>query len=309
MDLIILFFALGIFAAAVKSDLEFPEPIAKFLSIYLLISLGLKGGHEVSHASSLVGFFPAFLLGIGTCLLIPIYMFFFTKKRLGPSNAAAISACYGSISAIAFIAVQNELINYQIQTSGYMIAIMALMEIPAIILSFYLLKQFHPEFMSGNLKQRYSILTAKSVFLLLGGFIIGLTISTKSWNHIKPLFFDLFNGFLALFILDIGIQAQKQIKSLLQNKLLAIIIALAFPLLNGTLTLFVAKFLNLQMGDQILLAILAGSASNIAAPAAIKNTLHGANPSLYVTLPLAMTLPLNLFFGVNYYIWLSRLIN
>lgn len=300
-DLIILFFILGAFASWIKSDLEIPDSIAKFLSIFLLLSLGLKGGHEVRFAESLTGLIPALSLGLASCFAIPLAMFFLIKKRLGIANAAAIAASYGSVSAVTFITAQGILDNKGIAFSGYMVAVMALMEIPAILMAVYLYQRLSKD--SESRRSIFiSIFSAKSVVLLLGGFVIGLLMNEKSWTSIAPVVQGAFKGVLAFFLLDLGFVAQKQLREAWKHKSVVLPIAVLFPLFFGVTTLIIGHFLGISKGDLILLATLVGSASYIAAPAAIKSSIPSANPSLYLALPLALTFPMNLVFGIPFYI-------
>ncbi len=308
-DLILLFFILGAFASWIRSDLEISESVSKFLSIFLLLSLGLKGGHEVRFAESLSGFFPSLTLGFASCMALPIAMFSILKTRLGIANAAALSASYGSVSAVTFITAQGILENESLTFSGYMVAIMALMEIPAILIAVYLYRRFS----KGSAVRRSifaSIFSAKSVVLLLGGFIIGLLMNEKSWNSISPVIQGSFKGVLAFFLLDLGIIAQKQLREAWKFKLVLLPVAVIFPLFFGTLSLFAGYFLGLEKGDIVLLSTLVGSASYIAAPAAMRSSIPLANPSLYLALPLALTFPMNLLIGIPFYIkvtkWLSE---
>ncbi|MES2769892.1 MAG: sodium-dependent bicarbonate transport family permease [Bdellovibrionota bacterium] len=304
-DLIIFFFILGAFASWIRSDLEIPEFISKFLSIFLLLSLGLKGGHEVRFAESLTGFIPSLTLGLISCLALPIIFFFAFKNRLGVANASALSASYGSVSAVTFITAQGILENDGINFSGYMVAIMALMEIPAILIGVYLYQRFSKNSPHGRTILA-SIFSAKSVVLLLGGFVIGLLMNEKSWAGISPVVQGSFKGVLAFFLLDLGIVAQKQLREAWKFKYLSLPIAIIFPLICGTLSLFVGHSIGISQGDLILLATLVGSASYIAAPAAMRSSIPSANPSLYLALPLAMTFPMNLIFGIPLYIEISK---
>lgn len=308
LDLIILFFVLGVFASWIKSDLEVPTGVSKFLSIFLLLSLGLKGGHEVRIAQNLEGFFPVLLIGFVSCLIIPTVLFFLFKKKMGISNAAAMAASYGSVSAVTFVTAQSLLENEGLASSGFMVAIMALMEIPAILLGVYFYSKFTQKSDENQLRVLKSIFSAKSVVLLLGGFIIGLAMNLNSWSGIAPVVQGCFKGVLAFFLLDLGCVAQKQLKEAWRFKYLALPVAMLFPLLFGSLSLLVSHWLGLPEGDQILTAVLVGSASYIAAPAAIRSSIPEANPSLYLALPLALTFPMNLAIGIPFYIALSKLL-
>lgn len=309
-DLIILFFVLGAFASWVKSDLEIPESVSKFLSIFLLLSLGLKGGHEVRIAENLAGFYPALSIGMISCLVLPVLLVFTFRNRLGLANACAVSAAYGSVSAVTFVAATGILENETIGFSGYMVAIMALMEIPAILLAVYFYQKFAGESRFLHQSLFKSIFSAKSVVLLLGGFAIGLAMNQSSWSSLSPVVQGCFKGVLAFFLLDLGLVAQKQLREAWSFKTIAIPIAVLGPLLFGGSALVLASWAKITQGDQILLAVLVGSASYIAAPAAVRSSIPKANPSLYLAMPLALTFPMNLVFGIPFYIefsnWLAQ---
>lgn len=306
-DLIILFFLLGAFASWIRSDLEVPEAASKFLSIFLLLSLGLKGGHEVRVAENLSGFFPTLSLGFISCFALPLILFFLVKTRVGIANAAALAASYGSVSAVTFITAQGILENEGLGFSGYMVAIMALMEIPAILVAVYLYQKFSKD-KDPNRSILVNVLSAKSVILLLGGFIIGLAMNDKSWEGISPVIQGAFKGVLAFFLLDLGVVAQKQLREIWKIKSSVLPIAIIFPLLFGSISLVTGHFLGISKGDLVLIAVLVGSASYIAAPAAVKSSIPSANPSLYLALPLALTFPMNLLFGIPIYIEFTKIL-
>ena len=308
-DHIILFFVLGLFASWIKSDLSIPDSVSKFLSIFLLLCLGLKGGHEVRFAASLEGLF--LVLGVGglSCFLIPTILFFTLRARLGYANASALAASFGSVSAVTFVAAQGILENEGIVFNGYMVAIMALMEIPAILVAIYYFQKYSSEENFTNRSLIKSIFSAKSVVLLLGGFAIGLAMNQKSWLGISPVVQDGFKGVLAFFLLDLGLVAQKQLREAWTYKSVAFPVALLLPLVFGSAALLVVTGLGASRGDSILLAVLVGSASYIAAPAAIRASVPQANPSLYMALPLGLTFPMNLIFGIPLYIKLESIIN
>lgn len=307
VDLIVLFFFLGALASWLRSDLELPESIGKFLSIFLLLSLGLKGGHEVRTSEDPSGFVLALTLGLLSCLVIPLYFFFWLKRKLGPANAAALAASYGSVSAVTLIAAQGFLDSKSIPHSGYMVAVMAIMEIPAIALALFFFARWNSESNQHTIGDSLlKMIRAKSVVLLLGGFFIGLVMNESSWSALAPVIQGSFKGVLAFFLLGLGITAQKQLRDAWQFRWLAILVACALPLLHGAITMFLARYLGLEEGDAVLLSVLAGSASYIAAPAAISANIPSANPSLYVALPLALTFSMNVIFGIPFYQSLYR---
>lgn len=305
IDLIPLFFFLGMVAAWMKSDLEIPESVSKFLSIYLLLSLGLKGGQEVAKAASPSALMVSALLGLLFCWLIAFTYFKLLRKPLGAANAAGLAASFGSVSAVTYIAAEALLSNLQISFSGHMVAVMAIMEVPAIILALF---YFRRSLTSGDARLpsfEGGLFSAKSVVLLLGGFLIGSLMPSASFAQIAPVFKDPFKGVLAFFLLDLGILAQRQLSSAWAYKFKALFIGVLGPISFGTLMSFIGTGVGLERGDVFLLSVLAGSASYIAAPAAVRASVPGANPSLYVALPLGLTFPFNLTLGLPYYYWLT----
>lgn len=307
-DPIILFFILGVLASWVKSDLQMPDQVSKALSIFLLLSLGLKGGHEVRVAEDLASFGPALFLGLLSCFILPFLLFWILRSKIGIANAAALAASYGSVSAVTFITAESVLAVAGIQSSGYMVAVMALMEIPAILIAIYL-HQKSTVSTKNNRQVWLNIFSMKSVVLLIGGFFIGLLMNDKAWSDLSPVVQGGFKGVLAFFLLDLGFLAQKQLSLVWARPWLSTFVAIVCPAMFGSLALLGAHLLGLPIGDQILLAVLVGSASYIAAPAAIRSAVPEASPSLYLALPLALTFPLNLLFGIPFYISLAGLMS
>jgi uncharacterized protein len=304
-DFIFLFFVLGLLSSWIKSDLRFSYETSNFLAVFLLLSLGLKGGHEVRALDGLGGFFVVLSIGLASCLALPAILFFMIRRKFGGANSAALVASYGSVSAVTFVTAQSFLESSGLDVSGYMVAVMALMEIPAILLGLYFYQKFSISSSTTSKVNLISILSGKSVLLLLGGFAIGLTMNSVSWTSIAPVFQGCFKGVLALFLLDLGLTAQKKLREAWSFKTAAIVLAIFSPLFFGSLTLILALWMEVPHADRLLLAVLVGSASYIAAPAAIRSSIPEANPSLYLALPLALTFPMNLLFGIQYYIWLS----
>lgn len=309
LDLVILFFVLGVVASWMGSDLQIPESVSKFLSIFLLLSLGLKGGHEVRVATDLGGFGPALGLGLALCFVIPTVLFFVLRPKIGRANAAALGASYGSVSAVTFITAESYLQTQEIKSSGFMVAVMALMEIPAILFSVYLYMRSKKSLILVSQSSLIrSILTTKSAVLLVGGLLIGFSMNEFSWKGISFFVVNCFKGVLAFFLLDLGLMAQKQMRQILKFKLASFFVALVSPLVFGSITLVIGHFFGLERGDQVLLSVLVGSASYIAAPAAVRTAIPSANPSLYLALPLALTFPMNVFFGIPLYLQMSTML-
>lgn len=305
IDLVALFFVLGVVASWAKSDLHIPAEISQFLSIYLLVCIGLKGGQQVLIAESFHGFLPVIAIGIGSSLLIPLALFFGFKKTLGPANAAALGACYGSVSAMTFIATLGFLDNQGVPHSGYMVAVLALMEIPAIVIS--LLLYGHVSVAGGlNRAEVLRVLRTKSVLLLIGGFLIGLCLNASTWSSVKIVVSDSFKGVLAFYLIDLGIHSHKQLRHALPYRAVFFTLGIVAPLVCGTLTMCLAQWIGVSDGDSVLLAALVGSASYIAAPATFRMAVPEANPALYVSLPIAATFPMNLILGIPLYESLAR---
>jgi len=306
IDPIVFLFALGAFASWAKSDLEIPEPISKFLSVFLLLSIGIKGGHEIRVAETFDGLLPVLALGLFFCLAIPGYLFLVLKKKLGPADAAALAACYGSVSAVTFIVAQNLLEAENLAASGFMVAVMALMEIPAIVLALALYRRAVSGSKHGS--DGIRVFSAKSVILLIGGLLVGVLMNERSWDSVQPVVQSSFKGCLMFFLLDLGIVAQKHFRSAFKVAGTAIVVGCVLPLLNGIIAVLLASYLGVSSGDAVLLAALASSGSYIAAPAAIRSAIPEAKPSFYVALPLALTFPINVVLGIPLYIEITTLL-
>lgn len=302
----LLFFFLGLISVRLKSDLEIPSNSSRFISIYLLFAIGFKGGQELAHSNLDSTLFLALSSGVVLALLVPFYTFFILKPKLGVQNAGAIAAAYGSVSAVTFVTCISFLDLLEIQYSGYMVAVMAIMEAPSIIIGVILISLFDKinarESSFGSIL--HHSLTNGSVLLVIGSLIIGYLASDSQAEGIKPFTTDIFKGFLAVFLLDMGITSGKRLKSLLDNGWFTLLFAVIIPFINGTIIAFTSKFILVQIGDRLLLSILAASASYIAVPAAMKMAAPKANPSLYIPMALAITFPFNITFGMPWYLYL-----
>ncbi len=302
----LLFFLLGILAVQIKSDLAIPESSSKFISLYLLFSIGFKGGQELSHNPLSIEILWVLLFGIVLALIVPLYSFFILKKKLGVDNAGAIAAAYGSISAVTFVTCVSYLEMHEISFGGYMIATMALMEAPAIIIGvllIYLFKENKDSKLSIGELIRHSI-TNGSVLLITGSLIIGYVASEKQAQGIEPFTTDIFKGFLAVFLLDMGIVSGKKLSAFFKNGIFPFAFAILMPLFNGVMVSIVSGLITQNIGDRLLLAILAASASYIAVPAAMKLASPKANPGLYIPMALAITFPFNITIGMPLYLYL-----
>ena len=306
----LLFFFLGIAAAVLRSDLEIPAQVAKFLSLYLLFAIGFKGGVALTSEPFELGALKGLLAAVALSIVVPVYVFFLLKGRLQTADAAAIAATYGSVSAVTFVASTNYLDAGGIEWSGYMVAAMALMESPAIILGLLLYRLHANANPAATLSMRPMLresLLNSSVFLVLGSLVIGWISGPPGMAQISPLVVNLFTGVLCLFLLDMGIVAARRLSDLTTvqsgapHPALFVGIAIIVPLLNASLGILLALMLGLPEGDALLLTVLAASASYIAVPAAMRLALPEANPSVYLPMSLAVTFPLNLVVGIPVY--------
>ncbi|HEY9859844.1 MAG TPA: sodium-dependent bicarbonate transport family permease [Candidatus Obscuribacterales bacterium] len=302
----VLFFFLGMTAVFVKSDLEIPPPIPKLFSLYLLFAIGFKGGVELAKSGLNQEVFLTMLVAIVMACLVPIYTFFILKIKLDAYNAAAIAATYGSISAVTFITASSFLQQLGIDFDGYMVAALALMESPAIIVGLILVNLFtqdqnEREFSWPEVLQEAFL--NGSVFLLVGSLIIGFLTGEHGWKVLSPFTQDMFYGVLTFFLLDMGLVAAKRIKDLEKTGPFLISFAILIPILNAGIGLLIAKFIGMPPGDALLFSVLCASASYIAVPAAMRLTVPEANPSLYISTALAVTFPFNIIFGIPLYLY------
>ena len=305
----LLFFVLGIIAVYLKSDLEIPPNSSKFISLYLLFAIGFKGGQELSHEefSSEIGWSMVF--GIFISLIIPAYTFFILRKKLGVYDAGAIAAAYGSVSAVTFVTATSYLESQQLNLHGHMVAIMALMESPAIIMGLLLISVFNKED-GEKIKKRTAIkhsFTNGSVLLIVGSLIIGFLASDKQAEGIKPFTNDLFKGFLAIFLLDMGITSGRKLKAFFSFGWFPILFALIIPLINGCVVAWLSGIVTSDISNRFMFAILAASASYIAVPAAMKISVPKANPGLFLPMALAVSFPINITLGMPVYFMIVQM--
>lgn len=304
----LLFFVLGILAVQLKSDLAIPSNSSKFISLYLLFSIGFKGGQELAHSDFSMEIVWAMVFGVAVAALIPLYSFFILKKRMGVENAGAIAAAYGSVSAVTFVTAVSFLELQSIDFHGHMVAVMALMEAPAIIIGVILIR-FFGENDSCNGKISHIVkhsFTNGSVFLIMGSLIIGLLASEKEAMGIKPFTTDIFKGFLAIFLLDMGIVSGKKLGDFLKSGWFTTVFALVIPLINGIVVAVISGWITEDVGNRFIFAILAASASYIAVPAAMKMAVPKANPGIFIPMALAVTFPFNITLGMPIYMYVVQ---
>jgi hypothetical protein len=302
----VLFFFLGMTAIFVKSDLEIPPPIPKLFSLYLLFAIGFKGGVELAKSGVDLEVGLTMLAAIVMACAVPVYTFFILRLKLDPYNAAAIAATYGSISAVTFITASSFLQQLGIDFDGYMVAALALMESPAIIVGLILVnltaeRDGDREFAWSEVLQEAFL--NGSVFLLVGSLLIGLLTGEHGWQILSPFTQDMFYGVLTFFLLDMGLVAAKRIKDLEKTGAFLISFAILIPIMNAAIGLLIARLINMPPGDALLFSVLCASASYIAVPAAMRLTVPEANPSLYISSALAVTFPFNIIVGIPLYLY------
>ncbi len=324
----VLFFFLGMLAIFVQSDLEIPNPLPKLFSLYLLVAIGFKGGHELYESGLSPLIVATLAAAIFMASIVPVYSFFILKIRLDNYNAAAIAATYGSISAVTFITASSLLDELQIDYGGHMVAALALMESPASVVGLILVKVFTAKEAKvdggggedGDGEEEESTGTYwgevlreaflnGSVLLLIGSVIIGFLTGTDGWNKVH-LFIekDIFYGALMFFLLDMGLVAARRIQDLKETGMFLIGFAILMPIANAVIGILLAKVIGMGQGDALLFSVLCASASYIAVPAAMRMTVPEANPSLYVSMALAITFPFNIIIGIPVYLQTIKLL-
>lgn len=305
---IILSFVLGMGAALARSDLTFPEAVAKGLSLYLLFAIGFKGGVSVADHSIDVKLVAVLISGAALSLLLPIIAFSLLRaiSKLSVVDAAAVAGHYGSISIVTFVAASSLLSGRGIAAEGYMVAVAATMEAPAILTALWLVAKRggNGEPMGAELGRE--ILLNGSIVILLGAFAIGWITGPDGLAEIEGFIVSPFKGVLCLFLLDMGLVAGRGLRGsggVLSARL--VVFGLVMPLVGSTLGLAAGLALGLSQGGVVLLMVLAASASYIAVPAAMRVALPQANPALSLTLSLGVTFPFNLTLGIPLYILMA----
>jgi uncharacterized protein len=305
---VLLFFLLGVLAARIRSDLAIPDAVTKALAIYLMMAIGFKGGvslrTEGFGIDLLVTVVAAIILGAGLPVLA--YLLLRTATRVGPVDAAAIAAHYGSVSIVTFLAATALLDREGIFWEGFLVAVLAVMESPAIVVGVLLARRAGARRTeSGSLGEAF---TNASVVMLLGSLAIGLLSGQAGEEQLAGFLVDPFQGVLALFLLDMGLVAARRLGDLWRLGLPLLAFGVYMPLIGGGIGLSLGVAVGLSPGGATLLGVLAASASYIAAPAAIRLVVPEANPSLYLPLALGVTFPFNIAFGIPIYLLVSQLL-
>lgn len=299
----LLFFLLGCLAVLVRSDLEIPAPTIKFISLYLLFSIGFKGGQELAHSPFTAEILYSILYGLVAAALIPFYTFYILKRKVSVDDAGAIAAAYGSVSAVTFVSAVSFLEIQGIPFGGHMVAVMAFMESPAIVAGVILIMRYSDNDANETTisKTIHHSLTNGSVLMILGSLFIGFISDSKQAEGIKPFTTDIFKGFLAIFLLEMGMVTARRFRSFLNFGSFLTTFSIAIPLLNGLLAAWSSQFVTAEPGNRFMLAVLCASASYIAVPAAMRIAAPKADPGLYIPMALGLTFPFNITLGMPVY--------
>ena len=302
---VILFFLLGLLAGLARSDLKIPAVLYESLSIFLLLAIGLKGGVELARQSLAELILPALVIvGIGAALPLIAFPVLQRIGKLSRADAASLAAHYGSVSVVTFAVGAAYLASVGQDYEGYMVVFLVLLEFPALMIGVWLARRGQGESPLG--KVLHEVFAGKSIVLLVGGLLIGWLAGADGIKPLDRLFFDLFKGLLAIFLLEMGLVAASRFGDLRRAGTFLLCFAVAMPLFAGTLGALTASLLGLSVGGAALLATLYASASYIAAPAAMRIAVPEANPALSIGAALGITFPFNLVIGIPTYYWLAR---
>ena len=328
LDPAILFFVFGLLAGSVKSNLEIPAAISRFLSLYLLMALGLKGGFALAQSGLNAQVGAGLAAAVTLAVLIPLAGYLVLKRFLSGFDAAAVAATYGSVSAVTFVTAVQHLETQQIAYGGHMAAAMALMESPAIIMAVVFANALRQSSAASVVRAGTSAalvpsggrpglpmgkilhesFTDGAQLLLLGAMVVGLITAESGKAAMQPFSGDLFKGMLAFFLLDMGLMAARNLPQVREQSPWLLVYAVAGPLAHAALALTLAWLLGLSQGDTTLLMVLAASASYIAVPAVLRDAIPEAKPSLYFGLSLGVTFPLNILLGIPLYAQVARFV-
>jgi len=305
LDPVILFFILGALGGLFKSDLKIPDSFYETLSIYLLLSIGLKGGLELSHSNLSEVILPAIgTISLGIMITLIAFLILKNALKFAKKNAIAIAIHYGSVSAVTFAVVLSYLDNIDVKYEEFMTVLLVLLEAPAIIVGVFMARLLDNKKKGKSFKKRellHEVFVSKSILLMLGGMGIGIYMGNSGNQELTTFFLDLFKGFLAIFMLQMGIVASSRIADLSKAGLQLIIFGLTMPFISASLGILTGYLCGLSVGGTTVLATLAASASYIAAPAAVKIALPEANLTYCLTASLGITFPFNIVFGIPIY--------
>lgn len=300
---VVLFFVLGVFAAFVRSDLTIPEAIAKGMSLYLMAAIGLKGGVAVAKSGIDGTVIAALVAGIAAGFILPFFAYAVLKTfgRLDRINSGAVAAHYGSISVVTFVTAVEILTGQAREPGGFMVAVMAAMEAPAILSGLMLARGLGSSGNSGQStgEMLHEVFTNSSIMLLLGAFVIGLIGGVDGFADVSPFFEAGFKGVLCIFLLDMGLIAARRMMDSRAITWRLGLIAILLPLINGAVGTGLGVAIGLDAGSAAALGVLCASASYIAVPAAMRLALPEADPGIYLTMSLSITFPFNVLVNIG----------
>jgi uncharacterized protein len=306
----VLFFLLGFAAALARSDLSIPDSIGKALSLYLMLSIGLKGGMSLAQGSG-DGLIASLSAGVILSFVMPLLAFaaLLGVLKLDRPTAAAVAGHYGSVSVVTFAAASAYVLQQSLTPEPYMPAVLALMEVPAIITALWLARRGQAQVadsLGSNIQLVREVALSGSIVVLIGSFLIGAILPPTAAKDLSPFVKDIFPGILCVFLLDMGLIAGRQLAHAHQLKGGLIAFGLIMPLIGACLGLGAGLLIGLSPGGVALFATLAASASYIAVPAVMRVALPEANPAVYMTLSLGITFPFNIIFGIPLYTALAQ---
>ncbi len=301
----VLFFLVGVASVFLNTRLEIPNGLSKFLSLYLLFAIGFKGGLSLSKSGLSEDFFYCLTGGVLIAMFLPFLIYSLFSRFIAKADAAAIGATYGSVSAVTFVAGITWLDSHGIEAPGYMTAVLALMEAPAIIVALYLYGRSQSQRRLGRQILHESFFNS-SVYLLLASLAVGFASGPFGKESVGTLVFDLFKGLLCFFLLDLGIKAGSTIKRL-ELPVSLILSAFFIPLVGATLAMGWCAFFSIPVPQAFLLVTMAAGASYIAVPAALQLAIPEARPGIYLTMALGLTFPFNILIGIPLYWWILGL--
>ncbi len=315
------FFFLGLIAILLKSDLEIPSAISKFISLYLLMAIGFKGGVELHHSGISSQVILVLVVSVIMAIVIPIYSYRILRTKLDVPNAAALAASFGSVSAVTFITASNILNEAKIAFGGEMVAAMALMESPSIIIGVIMYRKLNketPEQIAENEEHGHNMTMKEllreaflngSIVVLLGSLIIGLISNEKGMKIMEPFTGNIFKGMLSFFLLDMGVIAGRRIGALKEAGWQIIAFGILIPIINAAIGIGLSFIMGLDQGNSFMFTVLMASASYIAVPAAMRIAVPDANPGIYVPVALAITFPFNIIAGLPIYYYILEKIH
>lgn len=315
LDPAILFFVFGCFAGLIRSNLEIPRSIAKFLSLYLLMALGLKGGFALAKTGLNSEIALSMTIAIVMAFIVPTLGYLFLKNKIDKFDAAAIAASYGSVSAVTFVTAIQYMEQSDLNPNGYMAIALVLMESPAIIMAVLLANILRHNIGTSGTKRLslkavlHESFTDGAHLLLLGAMVVGYISGEAGKSMMQPFSGDLFKGMLAFFLLDMGLMVAKNLKDASKNSVDLISYATISPLIHALIVLGLCILFEVTTADTILLMVLSSSASYIVVPAVLRYAIPEANPSIYFGLSIGITFPLNIIVGIPTYIWIAQKLN